>query len=56
MRNPGLLVEVDRVFALILNRIVKLETQIRFLTNTRNALLPKLMSGELRIQNVDDIS
>ena len=50
-----LLREVDKIFAPILSRVVDLGKEIRCLTNIHDKLLPKLISGELRVKDVEGI-
>jgi len=44
-----LLEEYDKIVIPLYNKIVKNQTQIRTLTALRDTLLPKLMSGEIRV-------
>ena len=50
-----LLKEADKIFAPMLSRIVDLGTEIRCLSNMRDTLLPKLISGELRVEDVGGV-
>ena len=47
--NHDTLVAVDNIFSTMLLQQISIKIQSRFLTTQRDTLLPKLMSGELRI-------
>ena len=47
--NHDTLVAVDNIFSTLLLQQISIKIQSRFLTTQRDTLLPKLMSGELRI-------
>ncbi len=53
--SDPLLKEADKIFAPMLSRIVDLGTEIRCLSNMRDNLLPKLISGELRVEDVGGV-
>lgn len=48
--NNTFLKKADEVFSPLLQKIINNATQIQTLTKTRDALLPKLMSGQIRIE------
>lgn len=51
VKPPNKLIEeYDKIVLPIYNKIVKNQTQIRTLTALRDTLLPKLMSGEVRVE------
>jgi type I restriction enzyme S subunit len=52
---PDLLKEMDRFFAPLIGQIVNLKLASRTLGTIRDTLLPKLVSGELRIPDVERI-
>lgn len=49
--NDNQMEEFDRVFAPLFNKVVKNNSQIRTLAQLRDTLLPKLMSGEIRVKS-----
>lgn len=51
--SPQVLGAFDRVVAPIDDKIVESETQIRVLSSLRDTLLPRLISGQLRIADVE---
>ena len=53
--SQSLLQEADKLFAPILSRIINLGAEMRYLANTRDILLPKLISGELRVKDMERI-
>ena len=50
MPLPKILVKFDKTVGYLFERIVVNERESRTLTNIRDALLPKLMSGEIRVK------
>ncbi len=52
---PKLLEEMDRFFAPLINRILNLKVASRTLAEIRDTLLPKLISGELRVPDAEKI-
>jgi len=50
--SDAVLEKADKVFQPLLNSIIKNRIQIKTLATIRDALLPKLLSGELRVKNV----
>ena len=53
--SPALLKEMDRFFAPLIKQIVNLKLASRTLRMIRDTLLPKLVSGELRVPDVERI-
>lgn len=51
--SEGILVEMNKVFAPILSRQIDGRLESRTLTSIRDALLPKLISGELRVPDAE---
>jgi type I restriction enzyme S subunit len=51
--SPSLLSAMDSVFAPLLERSFGLRSQLRELSSVRDALLPKLISGEIRIPDAE---
>lgn len=51
--NADVMAEADRVIAPVLERVVTLRLESRTLTRLRDALLPKLISGELRVKDAE---
>lgn len=49
--SDEVLKKADKVFQPLLNSIIKNRTQIKTLATIRDALLPKLLSGELRVKS-----
>jgi type I restriction enzyme S subunit len=49
--NDNFLEKASEVFSPILQKIINNAQQIQTLTKTRDALLPKLMSGQLRVKD-----
>jgi type I restriction enzyme S subunit len=51
----SLLTAMDSVFTALLDRVFELRKQSRVLATTRDVLLPKLISGELRIPDAEQL-
>ena len=47
--------EMDKVMSPILEKIINNEKESRTLASLRDSLLPKLMRGEVRVKDVEDI-
>ena len=52
---PSLLAAIDSVFAPLLDRAFGLRRQSSELSSIRDALLPKLISGEIRIPDAEKV-
>lgn len=48
---PNVMKEYDKSLAPLIDKIIKNNSQIRTLTQLRDTLLPKLMSGEIRVKS-----
>ena len=53
--TPYILTEFDSVVAPLLERVLAAIEQVRTLTSLRDTLLPKLISGELRIKDAGNV-
>lgn len=51
--SPDVHKAFDRLIESIFNQVVGLQMETRTLSQTRDLLLPRLMSGELRVADVD---
>ena len=47
------IIAMDKIFSPLLNKIVSTNVESRMLTQIRDALLPKLMSGEIKVGDVE---
>ena len=54
--NKTIIEFFSRMIRMPMNKVIQNQNQSRTLTQLRNTLLPKLISGELRIQNVEKFS
>jgi len=53
--EPAALATADRVLAPMIEQITMRKVEIRTLTSIRDALLPRLISGELRLRDADQL-